>query len=154
MHYLKYSQKLPLSAEECWSYFSKPSNLKVITPEHLNFEMTSPFEADQMYAGQIFTYKIRPFLNIPLEWVTEITHVQAPNYFIDEQRFGPYKFWWHEHRFNPIPKGVEMIDLVYYKLPYGFLGELLHRLKIKRDIQSIFAFRAEKLEKLFGPVTD
>lgn len=150
MYYLKYTQNLPLTVQECWDYFSAPSNLKIITPEHLKFEITTPLEAKQMYAGQIITYKIRPLWNIPIEWVSEITHVQAPDYFIDEQRFGPYKFWVHEHRFNVIAGGVEMVDTVYYKLPWGPLGKIFHFLKIKQDVQAIFAYRYVKLEKLFG----
>lgn len=115
----------------------------------MGFEITSEHQ-DKMYAGQIITYIIRPVWNIPLNWVTEITHAQEPHYFIDEQRFGPYSFWHHEHRFHSIADGVEMIDLVYYKLPFGCLGRWLNSLKIKKDLEKIFSYRHAKIEEMFG----
>jgi ligand-binding SRPBCC domain-containing protein len=151
MYILIKAQKLPLKLEEAWTFFSTPTNLKLLTPESLNMEITSHDENKGMYPGQIISYNIHPFMNIPLEWVTEITHVEEPNYFIDEQRFGPYKFWHHEHRLKAIPNGVEMVDTIYYKLPFGPLGKVLHALKVKRDLEDIFTYRYAKLEKLFGP---
>lgn len=151
MYCLKYLQKLPLTLEESWKFFSSPANLKILTPKHLGFEITNGDESCAMYAGQIISYNIRPLWNFPVEWVTEITHVHEPFYFIDEQRFGPYKFWHHEHRFNAIPKGVEMIDIIYYELPFGIIGKTLHSIKVKNDLEAIFAYRYETLEKLFGP---
>lgn len=149
MYCLTYKQKLPISLQECWDFFSTPANLITITPQHLNFEITN--ESDiKMYAGQIIGHIIRPIWGIPLEWITEITHVQEPHYFIDEQRFGPYKFWHHEHRFISTSNGVEMFDTVYYKLPYGPLGKVIHKLKVKNDLEAIFAYRHSKLEEKFG----
>lgn len=104
----------------------------------------------EMYAGQLIGYVLRPICNIPITWITEITHMEKPHYFIDEQRFGPYAFWHHEHRFHPIEGGVEMIDLVHYKLPYSFLGGLIHKVKLKRDLETIFSYRRQVLEDLFG----
>jgi ligand-binding SRPBCC domain-containing protein len=150
MYYLKYSQKLPLTLEACWNFFSSPANLRTLTPDYLNFKITS-LESEIMYAGQIIVYDIHPILNLPIEWVTEISHVEKPYYFIDEQRFGPYKFWHHEHHFKPIVSGIEMMDIIYYQLPFGILGQALHAIKIKRDLENIFAYRRAKLEKLFGP---
>lgn len=89
-------------------------------------------------------------LGIPVKWVTEITHVDKPHYFIDEQRFGPYKFWHHEHRFKAIKQGVEIIDLIYYELPLGIVGTLINAIKVKRDIEAIFHYRTDKLNELFG----
>ena len=151
MHNLKYHQKLPLSLEECWRFFSTPTNLKLLTPKKLKFEITDADVISSMYAGQIITYTIQPFGKLPFTWVSEITQFQEPHYFIDVQLFGPYKFWHHEHRFNPIFNGVEMVDTVYYKLPFGFLGKALHTLKVKRDLELIFSYRKAKLEKMFGP---
>lgn len=105
---------------------------------------------EKMYAGQIIGYTIRPIWNIPISWITEITHVQEPFYFIDEQRFGPYKFWHHEHRFHRVSNGVEMIDTVYYKMPFGFIGKALHRLKVRKELETIFTYRRKKMEELFG----
>jgi ligand-binding SRPBCC domain-containing protein len=103
-----------------------------------------------MYPGQIITYTIYPVAGIPVHWVTEITQVQKPFYFIDEQRFGPYACWHHEHRFVSIEGGVEMKDIIYYKMPFGPLGKLIHALKVKKDLENIFAYRKIKLESLFG----
>jgi ligand-binding SRPBCC domain-containing protein len=103
-----------------------------------------------MYAGQIISYTIKPLLNYPLEWVTEITHVEKPYYFVDEQVFGPFKFWHHEHHFSSIENGILMTDNIYYKLPFGPIGKMAHYFKIKKDLETIFSFRQKTLEKKFG----
>lgn len=152
MYCLKYIQRLPISLPDCWEFFSKPDNLKIITPEHLKFDIACDPNT-KMYAGQIIEHVIQPLWGISLNWVTEITHVHEPHYFIDEQRFGPYKFWHHEHRFKAILNGVEMSDIIYYKLPYGPLGKVIHFFKVQKDLKKIFAYRYSKLEKIFGLYT-
>ncbi len=119
-------------------------------PDSFSFEIIDDHENRKMYAGQIITHLIRPIGNIPMEWMTEITHVHEPDYFIDEQRFGPYKFWHHEHRFIAIHKGVEIIDIIYYKMPFGVFGKALHALKVRKDLEAIFNYRQGRLEKIFG----
>lgn len=150
MYCLKYQQKLPISIDQCWQYFSSPHNLRDITPKYLDFSITNDLENRSMYEGQIITYTIKPLFKIPIEWVTEITHVKEYDYFIDEMRFGPYKFWHHEHRFYQIKNGVEMFDTVYYKLPFGPFGNFLNSIKVKKDIQKIFIYRQKVLKDLFG----
>lgn len=147
---LKRIQCLPISIDAAWDYFSSPKNLKEITPDYMNFIITSDFHFDKMYAGQIITYTVTPLLGIPLSWMTEITHVKEGEHFIDEQRFGPYSLWHHQHHFRVIDGGVEMTDIVNYKIPFGFLGDLAHVLFIKKQLQSIFDFRFKSLEKRFG----
>ena len=149
MYCLKYTQLLPITVDECWSFFSDPKNLKVLTPEHMGFKIENEPTAE-MYPGQIIRYSICALWNLSFEWVTEITHVQKPDYFIDEQRVGPYSFWHHEHRFVAVPEGVEVIDIVYYRLPLGPLGKLLHEIKIKDELERIFAYRRAKLIEIFG----
>jgi ligand-binding SRPBCC domain-containing protein len=149
MYKLHFSQKLPISLDEAWDFFSKPKNLEKITPKNLGLKINNLSEKE-MYNGQIINYTVRPIFNLELEWVTEITAVEKPNYFIDEQRFGPYAFWHHEHWFSSIPGGVLIEDILYYKIPYGIFGKLLHDFKIKKDINKIFSHRTEVLEKLFG----
>ncbi|MBA3237420.1 MAG: SRPBCC family protein [Parachlamydiaceae bacterium] len=151
MYRIKYTQKIPLSLEESWEFFSTPANLKILTPKHLGFEIRNSEDMCKMYAGQVISYTIYPLYGIPVEWVSEITHVEENSYFIDQQRFGPYKYWHHEHRFQAIPNGVEIVDIVYYKMPLGILGKALHYLKVKRDVEEIFSYRGAVLEKLFGP---
>lgn len=148
---IKTLQKLPISLAQAWDFFSSPANLKEITPSHLGFAITSGYAAgDKMYAGMIITYKVKPLLGIPLSWMTEITHVKDGEYFIDEQRFGPYALWHHQHWFKEIEGGVEMHDVVNYKLPFGFLGDVAHMLFVRKQLKGIFDYRYKKLEQLFG----
>lgn len=139
---------MPISIDKAWEFFSNPNNLSKITPPWLNFEVTSQLEK-KVYAGMIITYKVRPLLNIPITWVTEITHVREPNFFVDEQRFGPYKFWHHQHIFKKVEGGIEMEDIISYAVPFGFVGIIINRLIISEKINEIFSFRKEKLTELF-----
>jgi len=143
------TQKLPISIEEAWEFIANPKNLELITPKSMGFRTLSGDEK-AMFAGQIIHYKITPFLGISMQWVTEITHVQEPKFFVDEQRFGPYAFWHHKHFLKAIPGGVEMEDIVHYKLPMGILGRLAHPFLVKPKLDEIFAFRRNKLTELFG----
>ncbi len=148
IYQLKTKQFLPISIDKAWEFFSNPNNLSKITPPWLNFEVTSQLEK-KVYAGMIITYKVRPLLNIPITWVTEITHVREPNFFVDEQRFGPYKFWHHQHIFKKVEGGIEMEDIISYAVPFGFVGIIINRLIISEKINEIFSFRKEKLTELF-----
>lgn len=105
-----------------------------------------------MFPGQIIQYKVSPFPGITTTWVTEITHVKEGEYFVDEQRFGPYALWHHKHFINPIDGGVEMEDIIDYKIPFGILGQLAHPLLVKKQLKGIFAYREEKLTELFGKI--
>ncbi len=142
-------QELPLSIEKAWSFFSNPGNLTLITPPWLGFSVTSDVPR-KMYEGMIVTYTVTPVWNVPVEWVTEITHVDEPRLFVDEQRFGPYSFWHHQHLFKDIKGGVEVTDLIHYALPLGPLGRLAHELFVKRQLNEIFDFRRRYLEKEYG----
>lgn len=116
----------------------------------MNFRILSNTGNGKMYPGQIITYKVSPVLGIPLFWMTEITHVKEGEYFIDEQRFGPYAMWHHEHRFSAMDGGVEMTDIVSYKLPLGPLGLLAYHLFVKKEVEQIFNYRYKVLEERFG----
>ncbi len=151
MNQLKIKQRLPIGLNEAWNFFSSPANLKLITPPHMGFQIISGYHKnDQMYAGMIITYKVKPLLGIPITWVTEITHVREHHYFVDEQRFGPYAFWHHQHFFKEVEGGVEMTDLLHYKMPLGIIGAFANTLLTKRQIKAIFNYRYQKLEHLFG----
>jgi ligand-binding SRPBCC domain-containing protein len=150
LYQLKTSQKLPISLETAWKFFSNPANLSKITPEWLNFEVRTVLP-EKMYAGMIIIYFVRPLLNIPQSWITEITHVKEPNYFVDEQRFGPYKLWHHQHIFLAQENGgVIMEDIVSYVVPFGFIGRIINSLIISKKINDIFNYRKEVLVKMFG----
>lgn len=148
---IKSTQHLPISLEEAWDFFSSPNNLAKITPQNMGFNITSDKkDGEKMYAGQIITYIIKPMFGIPVKWMTEISHVKEGEYFIDEQRFGPYKLWHHRHSFKKTVAGVEMNDEVNYVLPFGVLGTIAHKLFIRKRIEEIFYYRNKSVEKLFG----
>ena len=142
-------QKLPISQNEAWDFLSDPKNLKRITPDYMGFEILSG-AADKMYAGQIIQYLVTPVMNIPTKWVTEITHVDEGNYFVDEQRFGPYSLWHHKHFLKPIPNGVEMVDIIDYKIPLGIIGQLVHPILVAPKLKEIFEYRKQALVELYG----
>jgi len=142
-------QNLPISLDQAWGFLSDPKNLKIITPEYMGFNILSGADRP-MFAGQIIQYIVTPVLGIKTKWVTEITHVLDKQYFVDEQRFGPYSLWHHKHFLKEIDGGVEMEDIVDYKLPFGFLGQLVHPILVKPKLEEIFNYRTKKLEELFG----
>ena len=135
--------------EKAWSYFSNPSNLAEITPASMGFIITSSPTKD-MFAGQIISYIVKPILSIKTNWVTEITHVDAPNFFVDEQRFGPYSMWHHEHHFIKNGNQTQMIDRVSFKIPFGILGHLAFPIIVKPQLTKIFQYREKKLDTLFN----
>ncbi len=150
VYHLKTIQKIPVSLAEAWDFFSKPKNLAEITPKELDFNIISPYHGEEMYPGQIIEYKVKPLLGIPVYWMTEITHVEKERYFVDEQRFGPYSLWHHQHHFRAIPGGVEMTDIIHYKVPFGFLGDIAQWLVVKKNLQKIFTYREQSVVQRFG----
>ncbi|HPR84672.1 MAG TPA: SRPBCC family protein [Prolixibacteraceae bacterium] len=146
---LEVSQFLKIDMNEAWKFFSSPENLATITPPGMEFVITSG-QPEKMFPGQIITYKVSPFPGFVTNWITEITHVLAGSYFVDEQRFGPYRMWHHIHRFEEKQSGVLMTDQVSYKLPFGFIGRIAHGLFVKAQLKRIFEFREQKLNELFN----
>lgn len=144
------TQKIPASLDKVWEFISSPQNLKKITPEHMGFQITNEPIAEKMYAGMIIAYKVSPILGILMDWVTEITQVQDKEYFVDEQRVGPYTIWHHQHRLTPIEDGVLMEDIISYKPPFGILGTIANNILIKGQLKTIFDFRFTAVEKEFG----
>ena len=142
---------LSMSKKECWDFFSDPKNLKVITPDYMGFDIVEGGDT-KMFAGQIIAYKVSPLLGLKLSWVTEITHVRENEFFVDEQRFGPYKFWHHKHFFTEIEGGMRCIDEVHYALPFSFISSLTNRLLIKAKLDEIFDYRSKVLSEKFGEV--
>lgn len=149
MHHLIVKQRLPISLDEAWDFFSSPKNLSVITPKELNLVPITEIPED-MYPGVFIQYKVRPVLNIPMTWVTEITHIREKEFFIDEQRLGPYQIWHHQHHFKAIEGGVEMTDILDYRIPLGPIGLLLQKIFIGKQVEGIFEFRNKKLIEVFG----
>ena len=141
-------QKLPITLDQAWDFFSNPKNLDLITPDSMKFKTISGDDRS-MFPGQIILYTVTPLLGIKMKWVTEITHCTHREYFVDEQRFGPYALWHHKHFFREVEGGVEMEDLIHYKLPMGILGQLLHPFVVKPKLKEIFDFRRNKLNEIF-----
>lgn len=142
-------QNLPITLDEAWEFISNPKNLKVITPDYMGF-VTLSGDEKPLYAGQLIQYIVTPLLGIPMKWVTEITNVEEKRYFVDQQLFGPYSLWHHKHFVREIPGGVEMEDIVDYKVPMGILGQLVHPFLVKPKLNEIFEYRQKKLIALFG----
>ncbi len=143
-------QLLKISLDEAWDFFSSPRNLQKITPPYMKFKVMGDTFSDSMYEGQIIEYKVRPVLGIPLYWMTEITHVKEKKFFIDEQRFGPYAFWHHQHHFKETGDGVEMTDFLHYKVPLYALGRVVNKLFVSKEVKKIFDYRYKKVEEIFG----
>ncbi|MES2657377.1 MAG: SRPBCC family protein [Verrucomicrobiota bacterium] len=149
LYTLVQEQRLPVSREAAWEFFSTPRNLDEITPRDIGFEIVNQ-PGNKLYDGQIITYRIEIFPFVWVSWITEIKSVEDGIYFVDEQRFGPYKFWHHRHTFEDIPGGVLMTDFVHYGLGFGPFGAIARAVFVRRKLESIFNFRREILAKRFG----
>ena len=146
---LKTTQFLPISIEEAWDFFSTPRNLSKITPEHMKFKILYISGGDKMYPGQLINYIVNVLPGVPVRWTTEITQVNKPHSFIDNQRFGPYAMWHHQHSFKEVPGGVEMQDEVNYAIPLGLLGRFANWLFVGQKVKAIFDHRYKVLENYF-----
>lgn len=144
--------KLPITLDQAWNFLSNPKNLKTITPDSMNFQMVSVVNRP-LYTGQIIQYTVTPLLGIKAKWVSEITHIEEKKYFVDVQMYGPYALWHHKHFIKEVEGGVEMEDIIDYKVPLGILGQLVHPILVKPKLEEIFSYRQNKLIELFGSYT-
>jgi ligand-binding SRPBCC domain-containing protein len=142
-------QVMPTSLEKAWQFFSDPRNLETITGAEMEFRIISAHHGEKMYPGQLIEYFVKPLAGINIYWMTEITHVDEGRYFVDEQRYGPYSFWHHQHHFKEINGAVEMTDIVHYKIPFWFLGDIANEVFVKNKLRDIFDFRYQKIGELF-----
>lgn len=141
---LRRSQIVRQSLSDCWSFFSNPANLAKITPPSLGFQVHSELP-NEIYPGLMIRYTVSPVLRIPMTWLTEITQMRKPEFFVDEQRVGPYRLWHHEHSFRAVSESeTEVGDLVHYVPPLGPIGAILNALLIRRQLAAIFDFRAQQ----------
>lgn len=150
VYLLERKQYVKTSMEEVWDFFSSPENLDELTPTDMGFDIITPRPLPRMYEGQIIEYKVRPLLNIPIFWRTQITNVTDGVSFTDEQKKGPYSLWRHLHLFEPHQDGVMMTDHLEYSLPMGPLGSIAHSLYVKAKLQHIFDYRYDKVEEIFN----
>ncbi|MDD4971222.1 MAG: SRPBCC family protein [Paludibacter sp.] len=149
MHKLKQEQFLPITLDEAWHFFATPRNLNEVTPDNMVFEIISQLP-DTMYEGLLILYRLKPMLNIPIEWCTEITHIKEKEYFVDEQRKGPYKIWHHEHHFREVKGGVMMTDLLQYDIGKWFIGWLAGEIFVHNKVKAIFEYRIKALDIMFN----
>ncbi|MES3714438.1 SRPBCC family protein [Staphylococcus ureilyticus] len=148
---LKSTQRLAISCQKAWQFFSDPKQLNKITPEDMAFELLDG-NFEQMYEGMLLHHRIKPFKALPLKWTTEITHMIDRELFVDEQRFGPFRFWHHQHRFINIEGGVQIEDIVHYAMPFGIVGKIAHKIVVRKRLLEIFSFRKKQLHEYFGTV--
>lgn len=147
----KWQTEIPISLDEAWDFFSSPLNFAKIIPPSVNVVVTSDYTTEtKTYAGLLISYKVSPFLGIKLNWLTEITHVKEKEYFVDEQRFGPYALWHHQHHFKEISGGIQMTDILTYAIPYGVFGRLSNKMFVQKQLKEIFDYRDAAVKKLFG----
>jgi ligand-binding SRPBCC domain-containing protein len=151
---LRFQQQLNASMEEAWEFMVSPKNLQKITPPSMGFEITTPTPPSEIHAGMTIGYYVPPLLGIKMAWLTEITHLVPLQFFVDEQRYGPYKMWHHQHHIRKHNQGVLMEDILTYQLPFGILGSLANALFVRKKIQHIFHYRHEALNRLFSSKND
>ena len=149
-HSFSIKQRIPIPVRDAWNFFSKPSNLQLITPASFQFKILSTSDDRPIYEGQIIDYTVRPLFNIRMRWTTLITRVEEEVMFIDEQKRGPYRYWQHQHCFRPIADGTEMSDIVRYEIPGWWAGDVLNTLLVKSDLKKLFLYRSARIEQLFG----
>ena len=155
IYHLIQNQFLPITIQEAWDFFSSPKNLARITPPHMRFKIEYVSgNGSPMYAGQVMRYKIGILPGVSSDWMTEITHVQEPFYFVDDQVLGPYALWHHEHRFKEVAGGVEMTDEIHYAIPYGIIGRLANWLFVENQVKNIFHYREEIIRNIFSSETN
>ncbi|SHJ03789.1 Ligand-binding SRPBCC domain-containing protein [Malonomonas rubra DSM 5091] len=150
MHFLEKEIILNVSQEKLWDFMATPANLNELTPPELYFQIVSDLP-DRMYNGLMIEYRIRIPLFGNWRWLTEIKHIRDGEYFVDEQRIGPYRLWHHQHLLEPAgEKQTRMIDRVSYRLPFGPFGLLVHELRVKQMLEEIFDYRSKRLQELFS----
>lgn len=143
------TQKLPITVDEAWAFLCNPANLSKLTPPKMNMTIIS-MEDRPIYAGQVLQYSVTPLPGFKTKWISEITQFKDRDYFVDVQLYGPYSFWHHKHFIRAIEGGVEMEDLIHYKVPLGWLGQLVQPIIVKPKLEDVFNFRKTQLEAIFG----
>jgi ligand-binding SRPBCC domain-containing protein len=142
-------QILNLSQQEAWDFFSSPYYLNEITPDFFNVEIDSKVPA-KIYAGLMISYRMKAVWGLPMGWLSEISHCEEPHRFVYQQGVGPFKFWSHEVCLTQLEQSIIMEDIVFYAMPWGWLGQCLHALLIGDKLQQIFDTRQNYLQAKWG----
>jgi len=147
IYQLRQRQEFNSSPESLWEFIATPRNLDRVTPPDMRFEILSDLPP-KMYSGQLVEYRISlPFMG-KQTWLTELKHIEEGRSFVDEQRFGPYSFWYHRHEIRVEKGRTLMYDEVSYALPFGILGRIVHALYVRKKLRSIFEYRRQILSSL------
>jgi ligand-binding SRPBCC domain-containing protein len=149
-HELSFVQNIPVSIDTAWSFFSSPKNLARITPPEMMFRITGGSLGEEIYPGMTICYTLYPFMMIPVNWTTEIVRVSKPDFFEDRQIRGPYEEWNHRHLFRVISGGVEMTDMIEYRLPLDLFGDLINEFVVARRLDEVFGYRRRKIGDILG----
>jgi ligand-binding SRPBCC domain-containing protein len=149
MYILHKTQNIPITLDEAWKFLSNPKNLSILTPKEMNMTIVSGADRP-MYQGQVIQYSVTPVAGIKTKWISEITHFVEGKYFVDLQLYGPYAYWHHQHFIHEIEGGVQMEDIIHYKVPLGILGKMVHPFLVKPKLEQVFEYRKERLTELFG----
>lgn len=145
-HQIYREQIIAVDLQTAWDFIRSPKNLDCITPEDMAFEIISDVP-EQMYNGLIIEYRVGiPFLG-KQTWLSEIKHIRARHSFVDEQRIGPYKMWYHYHEITEVEGGVRFVDQVHYAMPFGPIGELARLAFVKKQLGKIFDFREKAMPR-------
>lgn len=146
-HLLERKQIVPAPLDEVFRFFEDPMNLERITPSWLHFHVQSATH-ERVQEGTEIQYRLR-WQIFPMSWRSRITEYRQGEMFADEMLRGPYTRWYHQHVFRAVAEGVEMVDRVEYVLPFGPLGDLVHYLVIRRQLESIFDYRQLAIRTVF-----
>ncbi len=145
VHHIYRQQLLSMDLKQAWDFFSSPYYLNRITPEFFHVRIDSPVP-DKIYGGLLICYRMKAVFGIPMTWVSEISHCEEPHRFVYRQMAGPFKFWSHEVCLKEHTDGITVDDIVYYAIPFGWLGNLVKKYFIGPRLDEIFDYRAEYLE--------
>lgn len=137
------------SLEKAWAFMSNPANLNRITPDDMEFEICSELP-DEMFEGMLVEYRVKIPVMGTQPWLSELKHIVPGQSFVDEQKIGPYKLWYHYHGIEPTEGGVKFIDRVTYETPFGIFGKIAHALFIRKTLERIFDFREQQFKTVLA----
>lgn len=147
MFTLKRIQLIEQPVTDVFNFFQRPENLARITPPWLDFKILTSSPV-RMTEEAIIDYTIR-WIKIPIRWKTKITEYNPPHSFVDQQIRGPYTFWHHTHTFEKTKRGTRMTDTVRYALPMWIVGDFMHELVVRKQLNDIFDYRERAIDSIF-----
>ena len=135
--------------EKAWDFIRNPANLNKITPDDMAFEILTELP-EEMFEGMLVEYRVQiPFMG-KQPWLSELKYIVPGESFVDEQKIGPYKLWYHYHGVEAVDGGVRFIDRVTYEVPFCIFGKIAHALFIRKTLERIFKVREERFRELLS----